>query len=141
MSRRHTHDVLLDIDRERAYRVLADIRRWPEWDDGIAAIAYDGEVTQADARFTLTPKGGPAVAMLVEAAEAPALFVDLAKLPLARMRSRHELRPAPDGRTLLRHVIETTGPLGWLWDRLVARKIAADLPQQAERMAAYAKRL
>jgi hypothetical protein len=77
----------------------------------------------------------------VEALEPPALFVDRAKLPLAWMVSRHELLPAEGGRTRLRHVIETSGPLGWLWDRLVARKIAAGLPRQAERMAGHARGL
>ncbi|HEY8016247.1 MAG TPA: hypothetical protein VIE35_10465, partial [Dongiaceae bacterium] len=86
-------------------------------------------------------KDGSRAALTVEALEPPALFVDRAKLPLARMVSRHELLPAEDGRTRLRHVIQISGPLAWLWDRLVARKIAAGLPRQAERMAAYARGL
>ncbi|HSY85900.1 MAG TPA: SRPBCC family protein [Verrucomicrobiae bacterium] len=140
MPRAHIHEFLLDIDRDRLFRALADLKRWPEWDDDILAVGCEGP-PRAGSRFTLRLKDGSAAELTVEALEPPALFVDRAKLPLARMVSRHELLPAEGGRTRLRHVIETSGPLGWLWDRLVARKIAAGLPRQAERMAAYARGL
>jgi hypothetical protein len=140
MPKSHIHEFLLDIDRDRLFRTLADLKGWPEWDDDILSVDCEGP-PRAGSRFTLRLKDGSAVELTVEALEPPALFVDRAKLPLARMVSRHELLPAEGGRTRLRHVIETSGPLGWLWDRLVARKIAAGLPRQAERMAGYARRL
>jgi len=140
MPKPHIHEFLLDIDRERLFRALADLRRWPEWDDEILSVDCEGQ-PRAGSRFTLRLKDGSRAALTVEALEPPALFVDRAKLPLARMVSRHEFLPAEDGRTRLRHVIQISGPLAWLWDRLVARKIAAGLPRQAERMAAYARGL
>jgi hypothetical protein len=138
MPRRHVHELRLDVDRERLFRTLADVESWPAWDPGIEGIDCGG-VPSAGTRFRLRPKGGPAVTMTIETLEAPSLFADLAHLPLARMRSRHELLPTEDGGTVLRHVIETVGPLAWLWDRLLVRKIADDLPHQAERMAAFAR--
>jgi len=140
MPRAHIHEFLLDIDRDRLFRALADLKRWPEWDDDILSVDCEGP-PRAGSRFTLRLKDGSAAELTVEALERPSLFVDRAKLPLAWMVSRHELLPAEGGRTRLRHVIETSGPLGWLWDRLVARKIAAGLPRQAERMAGYARGL
>ena len=140
MPKPHIHECLLDIDRERLFQALTDLKRWPAWDDDILAVDCDTPVSTGT-RFVLRLKDGSAVALRVEALEAPALFADRAMLPLARMRSRHELRPAEGGRTRLRHVIQTSGPLAWLWDRLVARKIAAGLQNQAERMADYAQRL
>ena len=35
---RHIHEFTLDIDRDRLFRALADLKRWPEWDDDIEAV-------------------------------------------------------------------------------------------------------
>src|SRR6516162_3458904 len=137
---RHIHEFTLDIDRHRLFRALADLKRWPEWDDDIEAVEDEG-APDAGSRFTLRLKDGSAVTLTVAAIEPPSIFVDQAKLPLARMQSRHELLPSEGGVTRLRHVITLSGPLAWLWDRLVARKIVQGLPRQTERMAAYARRL
>jgi hypothetical protein len=137
---RHIHEFTLDIDRDRLFRALADLKRWPEWDDDIEAVEHEG-APDAGSRFTLRLKDGSAVTLTVAAIEPPSIFVDQAKLPLARMQSRHELLPAEGGRTRLRHVITLSGPLAWLWDRLVARKIVEGLPRQTERMAAHARSL
>ncbi len=141
MPYRHVHEILLECDRDRLFRALTEIRRWPEWDEELAAAIHDGSSLTPGSRFTLTPKGGKPVALTVEACEPPRLFADLARLPLVRMTSRHELESVAEGRTRLRHVIETSGPLAWLWDRLVARKIAAGLETQARAMAAFARTL
>ena len=140
MPKPHIQECLLDIDRDRLFQALTDLKRWPAWDDDIQAVDCDTPV-RAGARFAIRLKDGTTVALAVEALEAPGLFIDQARLPLARMLSRHDLVPAEGGRTLLRHVIETSGPLAWLWDRLVARKIVEGLPRQAERMAEYARGL
>jgi len=137
---RHIHEFILDIDRDRLFQALADLKRWPEWDDDIKAVEHEG-APEAGTRFTLHLKDGAAVTLTVEAIEPPAIFVDQAKLPLARMLSRHELLPAEGGGTRLRHVITLSGPLSWLWDRLVARKIVEGLPRQTERMASCARGL
>ena len=137
---RHIHEFTLDIDRDRLFRALADLKRWPEWDDDIEAVEHEG-APDAGSRFTLRLKDGSAVTLTVAAIEPPSIFVDQAKLPLARMQSRHELLPAEGGRTRLRHVITLSGPLAWLWDRLVAPKIVEGLPRQTERMAAHARSL
>jgi hypothetical protein len=107
---RHIHEFTLDIDRDRLFRALADLKRWPEWDDDIRAVEHEG-APSAGTRFTLHLKDGSAVALTVEAIEPPSTFVDQAKLPLARMVSRHELLPAEGGGTRLRHV--SPSPARW----------------------------
>ena len=137
MSYRHEHEVLVDLPPERLLRAIADVRHWPDWDEEIAAI--DGpERPVAGTRFSLVPNGGPRVAMLVEAIEPPGRFVDVALLPLARMRTSHLFDPA-EGGTRLRLTIETSGPLALFWDRLVARKQARGAAQQTRKFLAYAR--
>src|SRR5919112_5300734 len=137
--RRYLHETCTTLDPNRLYRAIADVGRWPEWDDGVESVAV-GEPLRAGSTFRLKPKGGPAVRMEVQAAEAGRRFVDIAHLPFVRMRTSHEFLPGPDG-TLLRVVIEVEGPLAFLWDRLVARPQAAGAEAQTRSFLQFAEAL
>jgi len=135
--RRYTYETDTAVPAEKLFRAKTDIRRWPEWDDDLESISFD-ESLAAGARFALRPKGGPTVPMLIETLEAPRRFVDLAFLPLAKMRTASEFAPTAGG-THVRVSIEIFGPLALLWDLLVARKLAADCAQQTKRFIAFAE--
>ena len=136
--RRYSYETDTAVSADRLFRTKADILHWPEWDDALAATAFAAPLA-AGSPFMLKPKGGPKVSMRIEEVEAPLRFVDLASLPLARMRTSTEfLRSA--GGTHIRIVIEVFGPLAFFWDRMVARKLAADCEQQTQAFIAAAER-
>lgn len=137
--RRYHYETRCDTDPDRLYRAITDIGRWPEWGCDLEWAKIVTPATKG-ASFTLKPKGGPEVAMLIEAAEAPCRFVDLAKLPLARMRTSHEFTTVGH-ETLITIVIEVFGPLAFLWDRIIARKQATDTAHQTQRLIAFAEAL
>ncbi len=137
--RRYVHEVVVDTPPERLWHAIVDIRRWPEWDAGLEAIELSGDVIPGR-RYRLKPRGGPAVPMSIEALEPPVRFVDVAHFPLARMRGSHEFRAEPGG-TRIRMTIEVWGPLAFLWDRIVARKVARDAGPQTEALVRFAERL
>jgi uncharacterized protein YndB with AHSA1/START domain len=136
--RRYQHEVIVPTPPEKLFRTLADVSHWPAWDEGLETVEHDGRVAPG-ATFVLKPRGGPRVPMTIEVAEAPHRFVDVAHLPLARMRTIHELAPAAAGGTSVRVIIEVSGPLAFLWDRLVAREQAAGVVAQTHALAAYAE--
>lgn len=140
MPRRYVYETVVDVAPKLLFAAITDIRRWPEWDAELASTEQEASLLQPGSRFTLTPKGGPRVAMTVDAIEAPTLFADVARLPLARMRTAHAFERLPHG-TRIRVTIETTGLLAFLWDRLVARKQAAGAAEQTQRFAGFAKTL
>lgn len=137
--RRYFYETRCSTESGRLYRAITDIARWPEW-GGDLDWAKIATPATTGAPFTLKPKGGPEVAMLVEDAEAPHRFIDLAKLPFARMRTSHTFTPEVNG-TLITIVIEVFGPLAFLWDRIIARQQAADMAQQTQRLIAFAEAL
>ena len=137
---RHTHETLVDLAPERLFAAITAIRRWPEWDDELAAAEHDGTPLRPGSRFALTPKSGRRVPMRVERVSPPTLFVDAADLPLGCLRNTHEFVPT-GRRTLIRHTVEVTGPLAFVWDRLIARKLAAGLDAQTPRFVAFARSL
>ncbi len=131
-------EIVVATEREKLWRALVDVRRWPEWDAGLEAVEVEGEIAPGH-RFTLKPRGGPAVTISIETLEPPARFVDVAHLPLAKMRTTHELNGGPAG-TRVRVSIQVSGPLAILWDLVLARKQVSGAAAQTEALARFAER-
>jgi ligand-binding SRPBCC domain-containing protein len=136
--KRYVYEAVVKTPSEKLWQTIVDIRRWPEWHDDLEETEVNGAVV-AGSRFTLKPQGGPVVAMSVERMEPRRSFVDVAHLPLAKMRTSHEFRDEPGG-TRVRLTIEVWGPLGFVWDRLVARKEAKGAGAQTEALVRFAER-
>jgi Polyketide cyclase / dehydrase and lipid transport len=136
--RRYSYETNTAVSADRLFRAKTDIQHWPDWDDELEATAFDAPLA-AGSPFMLKPKGGPKVSMRIEEVEAPRRFVDMALLPLAKMRTSTEFLPSADG-TRIHIVIEVFGPLAFLWDRIVARKLAADCEQQTRAFIVAAER-
>lgn len=136
MPKTYRHETIIALPRETLFAVMTDINNWPKWDLDLVAATHDGTALRPGSGFSITPKGNKPVAMTVEAIEAPGLFVDQAKLPLGCIRGVHRLEAVPGGTRLI-HEVSTSGPLAWLWDRIITRDIGAGLAEQAARLAAY----
>ena len=136
--RRYSYETNTAGSAEKLFRAKIDICHWPEWDSELEATALDAPLA-AGSPFMLKPKGGPKVSMRIEEVDAPRRFVDLALLPLAKMRTSTEFLPSAGG-TRIRVTIEVFGPLAFFWDRVVARKLAADCEQQTRQFIAAAER-
>jgi hypothetical protein len=133
--KRYSYTTLTMLTPQQLYRAVADINRWPDWDSELEATSHDGRL-EAGTPFMLKPKGGPKVSMTIEKAEEPCCFVDIAHLPLAKMRTSHRFTAEPSG-TRIDITIEIRGPLALLWDRVVARKLAAGTAGQTRAFLAH----
>src|SRR5712692_8269656 len=94
--RRYSYETETAVSAEKLFRAKTDIARWPDWDSELETTRFDGPL-RAGSPFMLKPKGGPKVAMRIEQVEAPRRFVDLAFLPLAKMRTATEFLPCTTG--------------------------------------------
>jgi len=135
----YTYTTTTDVTADKLYRAITDINRWPEWDNEIETTTHDGRLAPGSP-FTLKPKGGPKIAMEIVETIAPIRHVDLAHLPLAKLRMSHSFIPQTNGGTDIEIKIEVFGPLGFLWDRILARKLAAGTADQIRAFVAYAAR-
>lgn len=133
----YTFETKTHVPAAKLFRAITDIARWPRWDSELESTEHDGNMRQG-ARFMLKPKDGPKVTMEIVEAIAPVRFVDIAHLPLAKMRTSHCFVESDAG-TSVAVTIEVWGLLGFLWDRVVARKQAADAAEQTRRFIAYAE--
>src|SRR5215831_2717098 len=109
-----------DVPPEALFSAISDINAWSEWDHALEFTRIDGPA-RAGARFVLKPKGGPTVKMSIEELRSPIRMVDVAHLPLAKLRTSHEFLQSGD-QTTVRFSIQVSGPLGFFWRKVVGEK-------------------
>jgi hypothetical protein len=119
--------------------VWTDVNRWNEWQNDLEFARLDGEFREG-ATIALRPKGGPNVKVELVKIEPNINFTDLTRFPLARMTGAHDL--IRRGNELeVRTTMTVTGPLAFLWSRLVAKGIVAGLPKQTHALIEQARGL
>jgi Polyketide cyclase / dehydrase and lipid transport len=133
----YRHETTTTLPAHALYRAITAIERWPEWDHELARTEHKSAVA-AGSPFMLQPKGGPRVKMEITAADEPRRFADVAHLPLAKMRTDHVFEEG-DGETRMILTIVVSGPLAFLWDRVIARKQAAGAEDHARVFFAFAE--
>jgi hypothetical protein len=126
-----------DVTKESVWALWADVNHWHEWDHDIEWARMSDAFAEGS-RFELKPKGGPRVPIRFSRVEALRGYTDLTKFPLAAMYGIHDMEETPDGLKLT-VTIRIEGPLSWLWKKIVAQNVAADMPKQLDSLTAYAR--
>ena len=107
------YETTTDVPPEVLFRAISNINAWPEWDRGLEFARIEGPAEEGS-RFVLKPKGGPNVKMSIEQLHFPSRMVDVAHLPLAKLRTSHEFLQVGN-QTTVRFSIQLSGPLGLFW--------------------------
>ena len=128
-----------DVTPEQIWKVWADVNNWNEWDAGIE-YARTNDPFQQGCRFELKPKGGPKATIEIIECNHGRDFTDLTRFPLAKMYGRHEVHLIGSSRIRLKTTMTVTGPLGFLWRKLVAQNIVNDLPEDTAKIIALARK-
>jgi uncharacterized protein YndB with AHSA1/START domain len=124
--------------RESIWQLWTDVERWPRWDDDVEWAKLDGAFV-AGTRGKLKPRGGPVTKFEVLSVDPYRSFCDRSYLPLTHLDFTHRLDPA-DGGVHVTHTITVSGPLGWLFSRIIGRaKLADGLPRAVDKLAALAE--
>jgi len=118
------------VTKEQMWKLFADVNNWPKWDAGVAYASLEGKFEKGN-HFMFQPKGGPKLKLRIMEAIENKNFTDLTTFPLAKMYGEHIFEETPHGLKLT-VTIKMTGPLGFLWRKLVAQKIVDALPADME---------
>jgi hypothetical protein len=116
----------------------ADMATWPEWNADTEWVRLDGPFEQG-ATGTLKPKGGPKVSFVV-ATLTDSEFVDVSRLPGARLTFAHRVAVTAAG-TEVSVTISLTGPLRWLWSKVMGADLAASVGRDLEALVRAAETL
>jgi hypothetical protein len=125
------------IKAKDVWNVWTDINNWPKWHGDLEYCKMDGPF-KAGNHFTLKPKGIKAVKIVLTEIEEDRSFTDCTTFFGAKMYDTHAIEETPYGAWLTNTLI-VTGPLKWLWIKLVAQNVADTVPEETEALIALVK--
>lgn len=128
-----------EVTKEQMWRLFSDVNNWSSWDQGVEFAQLEGKFEQGN-HFMFQPKGGPKLKLQIVEATENKSFTDFTQFPLAKMYGAHTFEETPEGLKLTT-TMTVTGPLGFLWRKLVAQKIVDALPEDMQHQIKTAKKL
>jgi len=128
-----------EATKEQMWKLFSDVNNWHSWDKGIEYAKMSGSFEKGNS-FELKPKGGPKVKIQLVETTINKSFTDFTKFPLAKMYGEHRFEETPEGLKITT-TMSITGPLAFLWRRIVAQNIADSLPEEMPAQIKYASRL
>lgn len=124
-----SHSIIASgVKPEQIWKVWSDINNRPRWDLDIEWAELKGPFEKG-AVFRFKPKGGPKLSMTITECIQNQCFTDCFKIPFARLYGRHEMEMTSEGIKITTS-IKVVGLLGWLLRKMVAEKVAAEVPEQ-----------
>ncbi len=126
-----THSVITNkVTKEQIWHVWSDITLRQQWDTDIEWATLEGPFAN-DSIIRFKVKGGPKVKMCLVDCMPYSSFTDRTKFPGATMDGIHAVEETAEGLKLTT-TFKITGPLSFLWRKLVGEKVAATIPEQTE---------
>ena len=113
----------------------ADTATWPDWNTDTEWVRMDGPF-QAGTTGKLKPKGGFAVPFVIARMVPGREFVDVSRLPGARLTFDHQVRTTADGGTRVDVTVALTGPLRAVWRAVLGGGLINSLQSDLDRLQA-----
>ena len=131
--------VTKDVTREQMWRLFANVNDWHTWDKGIEFAKLEGKFEKGNS-FLLRPKGGPNVKVTLLETVKNKSFLDVTSFPMAKMYDEHIFEDTVEGLKIT-NTITVKGLLGFLWVKIVAKKITDALPADMQEQIKAASKL
>lgn len=122
---------------EALWDVLADVNNWKSWGPDLEWTRLNGPAATGK-DFLLKPKGGPKTRITIVQCDRPSAFSDLSHLPLCKMRFVHTFVDTPEG-VRIEMDLRMSGPLTFLWKKVIGAKQADEFPQHVRALIDAAK--
>jgi hypothetical protein len=135
-----THSIVSNtVTKEQMWKLFENVNEWHTWDAGIEYASMEGKFEKGN-HFILKPKGGPKVKIGLVETIPNKKFVDCTRFPLAKMYGEHLFEEIAAGLKIT-VTMRVTGPLGFLWRKIVAEGIVKGLPIEMPEQVKFASRL
>ncbi|MES2345792.1 MAG: SRPBCC family protein [Chlamydiota bacterium] len=121
------------------WRVLQDVENWNSWDYGLELSRLDGPFQTGTSGY-LKPKEGPLLKTLLTHVDPFKMFVQEAKLFLAKCVMTHSIDQVV-GKTQVTFQTEIRGPLAFFFACLIGPSIKKKIPLEMEEMLKRVKTL
>lgn len=122
---------------KRIWQHWIDINNWTQWHSDLDYCQLEGAFEVGN-HFMLKPKGVPAVKIKLTEINEGHSFTDCTQFFGAKMYDTHSMQVQGGGVLLMNHLV-VTGPLKWLWIKLVAQNVADTVPKEMDALVEVAK--
>jgi hypothetical protein len=127
-----------DVSPEVIWKIWTDINNWPHWHDDLDYCKLEGDFNVGN-HFILKPKSVPAVKIILTEINEMHSFTDCTKFFGAKMYNTHSMEVKDNG-VILSNKLVVTGPLKWLWIKLVAQNVANTVPDEMDALVNLARK-
>lgn len=125
------------LKKEDIWRIMTDVNSWPTWHDDLEYCKMEGDFKVGN-HFILKPKGVRAVKIILTEVIEGVSFTDCTIFPGAKMYDTHSIQETSEG-LIISNTMIVTGPLKWLWIKLVAQNVADTIPDETEALVNLAR--
>jgi hypothetical protein len=126
-----------NVKKEDIWRLWADIDNWHKWHGDLDYCKLAGDF-KAGNYFMLKPKGMKAFKIDLMEIVHGQKFTDCTKFFGAKMYDTHEMEETKEGLRLSNKLV-VTGPLKFLWIKLVAQNVANTVPGEMDALVNLAR--
>lgn len=127
----------LGIKREDIWRIWTDVNNWPAWHGDLDYCKLEGDFA-VNHYFMLKPKNVNPVKITLTEINEGHHFTDCTSFFGAKMYNTHAMEETVDGLKLTNKLV-VTGPLQWLWIKLVAANVADSVPEEMQALVKLAR--
>ena len=113
----------------------ADMATWPEWSTDMDWARLDGPFA-VGTTGVLKPTRGPKTKFVIEQLDPGRVYVDVSRLPGARLTFDHRVADLPGGGCSVDVTVSLSGPLSRLWMLVLARDLRASTQADLDRLVA-----
>lgn len=125
------------VQRQDVWRLWTDINNWPTWHGDLDYCKLDGKFEVGN-HFLLKPSGVKAVKIMLTEVHEGYSFTDCTSFFGAKMYDTHAMEETPKGLKITNTLV-VTGPLKWVWVKLVAQNVADTVPDEMEKLMKLAR--
>lgn len=133
------YTVLTTISPEQIWQVWQDVPNWNSWDHELESSGINGDFKVGTTGY-LKFKKDPVLETLITHVEPLKLFVQEAKLPLARVIMTHMIDHV-DNQTAVTIQTDIRGPLAFFFAGFLSRSIRRKIPIEVTEMLKRAKQV
>jgi len=116
----------------------ADMATWPEWSADVEWARLEGPFA-VGTTGVLKPKKGPKTKFVIEQLDPDRAYVDVSRLPGARLAFSHLVTTHAGGGCSIDVTISMSGPLAWLWTLLLAKGFRETTQSDLDQLVALAE--
>ena len=122
---------------EAVWGLWLDVENWKAWDPAVEQSWIDGPFAEGTC-YELKPTRGPKATAVLTDVRPGEGFSNRTRLPLASLDFSHEVERVGEG-TCIAHRIEISGPLSFVFARLMGRDMGKGLPEAVRNLARLAE--